>query len=416
MMRATSAAVVRAASCRAGPPAGRAALTCLAAAIVAAAAHGVGAERPLAVRLRMADGTTRAGMLEGIDAVEVRFTEDAAPARVAVADVRTLEPPVPPAATAEPGPVAVTLVDGGRLEGDAFTWDRSSAELSRGAGRAALPVDRVLLVTWRRPGDAAAAPPWLGALPERPDTDLVVVGSGTGWECVACAIESVAADAVTVVLDGDRIPVKRSKVLGLRWLREPSAPGGAHVAVAGGRLRGSAVAWSPDGFTVDGARLPPEWLVSIDFAAGRTVRLADVAPERTAVEPAVAALARVEGMASFLAPRTLRPRDPAPEPRAADIVVRPRTVAAWRVPAQSRRFRTTLAPAAWGTAAAGSIVTFDVDGRPAFRGTLGGAGTHAARDPIEFDVSGARLLQLTVDFVDDGFGCPVRLGDPVFEK
>jgi hypothetical protein len=287
-----------------------------------------------------------------------------------------------------------------------------------------LPIDLVQLVAWRRPADGPHEPAWLAVLPERPETDLVVVDAGDGWECVACAIESVSADTVTVLLDGERIPVRRSKVAGLRWLRDRAEPAGVRVAVADGGLRAAAVAWSPDGLEVDGrVRLPADWLRGIDYAAARTVRLADVAAVRTEVAPFFAGLGQVAGLAPFLAPRPLRPAGAAAEPGGvADLVVRPRTVAAWRVPPRSRRFRTTLAPAAWGTASGTSVVAVDLDGREVFRGTVGGSGSPggdpaAGGKPIDVDVSSARRLTVTVDFAPGGgVGCPVRFGDPVFDQ
>jgi hypothetical protein len=73
---------------------------------------------------------------------------------------------------------------------------------------------------------------------------------------VECAITGVSADTVTVVLEEETIPVKRSKVLGLQWLREDTsaaagAAGRAVVSVAGGGLRASRVEWSADAFVID---------------------------------------------------------------------------------------------------------------------------------------------------------------------
>jgi hypothetical protein len=90
---------------------------------------------------------------------------------------------------------------------------------------------------------------------------------------------------VTVLLDEEKIPVKRSKVIGLEWLREAkgvegrSGPGRLVVDLRGGRLQADRVVWSADGLVVDGVmRLPADTFAGVDFAAGRRMSLAAVAP------------------------------------------------------------------------------------------------------------------------------------------
>ena len=70
----------------------------------------------------------------------------------------------------------------------------------------------------RPPAATPGDPEWLTALPEELDSDVVVVAKGEGVQFVACAITSIAADTVTVSLDGEAIPVKRDRVVGMRVL------------------------------------------------------------------------------------------------------------------------------------------------------------------------------------------------------
>ena len=99
------------------------------------------------------------------------------------------------------------------------------------------------------------------------------------------------------------------------------------------------------------------------------------------------------------------------------LVVRPRTVATWRVPAESRRFRVAISRTVPAEAAAAVEVAITVDGQEAWRRRLGG-GAGDEREPvaIDLDVAGGRRLTLTADFVPGDMGCGVRLTGGAFEK
>jgi hypothetical protein len=293
---------------------------------------------------------------------------------------------------------------------------------------------------------------WQTAIPADSASDLVVVGSAASHEFVECAISSVSADTVTVVLDEETIPVKRAKVIGLHWLRgEQAAAAGAAgssiVSVAGGELRASRVEWSADGLVVDGElRLPAAMFVGVDYAAGRIVSLASLTAERVDVEPWFGGLvARGSGksdpLSAFFMPRPLerQPGTALPPPpgqertvagmSAPGIIMRPRTVAVWRLPPDARRFRSVVAAAAGPQVVDASVVIVAVDDRELFRrqidGSTGSVGTKgegaAGQDgggiPIDIDLVSGRRLTVTVDFVPGGgIGGAVRFGSPVIER
>lgn len=402
-----------------------------------AAAVGQPVIRPV-IRIENTDTATVRGVTGTLaaiaaDAIQLTGTE---PDELSLGDVRRLEivgsalPVVPPA-------VVLQLVGGGRLSGAGFTVSDGSVTISRGpadAGR--LPLDLVALAFWPRPGEDAATPAWLAAVPERPESDLVIVRKDNAFECVECAIVAVSDDTVTVLLDGERIPVARDRVAGLRWLRPAAAPAsGPLVQVAGGSLTVAAVAWSPDGLVLDvpvsgnpargGAgrdaaaaqgriTLPASWLEAIDYAAGRTVRLADVTAEATVVEPFVPGLTAVDEVRGFFAPRFVTTAGTQPDRGGAPaLLVRPRTVITWRVPPDSRRFRTTIRPD--GSSTARTSVRLSLDDREVVRHEPSEAAAAAEPEPVSFEVSGARRLTLTVEAAA-GIGGPVRLEQPVFEK
>jgi hypothetical protein len=364
------------------------------------------------VRVEQADGATLSGRLQSLTAEEVCLVVAGETRVLPVSGVRRiLRDAAPPLRAAR---VAVSCTDGSWLWADDFSRAGEQALLAVGDDRIELPFDRVKTVAWGlKPAAAIPAPPWLAAVPEKPDSDLVIVnGKEGGHEIVSCAIADVGPEAVTVELDGETIPVKRAKVAGLVWLRPPRQPaGGTRVTVSSGFLPAGTVAWSPSELRVDDVRLPAGALVEIDYAAGRTVRLAALPMERVSAEPFFGSLAGIDGMAAFFAPRLVpvRGADAARQ----SLVIRPRTTAVWRVPPDSRRFRTQLQRTAGGASSGAVEVVIKLDDRDAFRRRLDSTADDAA---VDIEVASARRLAITVDFVPGDLGCPVRFTDPAFEK
>ncbi|MFM1996032.1 MAG: hypothetical protein RLZZ111_419 [Planctomycetota bacterium] len=385
-----------------------------AAAAVVALVLAPSAPAAVTVEVEQIDGTVTSGALGRIDTAEVRLSTGATLPLEKVRAVRRTD-----AAPDGPRPLAATLVDGSRLSVDDCSWDgKGPLVLVRPEGRIEVPIGRVKRLSWSGDtDDRGAAPAWQAAIPEGVESDLVVVGTAESHEFVECAITAVSADAVTVLLDEETIPVKRPKVQGLEWLRpdaQAAATAAAAVRVAGGELRAGRVEWSSEGLVLDGEiRLPAAALVAVDFAAARTIALAGVAPEKLDVEPWFGDLGRQPGLAPFFAPRAT----------ATGLVIRPRTIATWRLPPDARRFRARVAPA---SAAAGeaAVVAVSIDGREVFRRPVDGGSTPEADAsaapagiPIDVDVTTGRRLTLSVDFAPGGgMGGAVRFGSPVIER
>jgi len=378
----------------------------------------VPAAEGVAVRVEIDDGTAEEGRLVEIGAESLQVADAGGTTRsISLERVRTVERrvdlPGGPSAAAE-GRVRVVLTDGTSLAGDDFAWSGATATLDGPAGRVELPLGRVRAVEWRAEGAAASAS-WLDAVPEKIASDLVVIGKPDGFEFVECAISTISPDTVTVVLDDETIPVKRSKVVGLRWLRADAVVpvGRTTVDIDGGSLRADAVVWTTAGLVLDGGAADRKTLVGaaalkrIDYAAGRTTLLSGVAPERLDVEPFFGALARIEGLAAAFAPRPVVADARHAKP---GLVVRPRTVAVWRIPPGSRRFRTAVSHAA---GAGPALVTITVDDRRVFEQAVSGA----EAVPVVLDVSGGRRLGITVDFGPAGaLAGAVRFEEPAIEQ
>lgn len=415
----------------------------------AIAVAATAAAEPPRVAVSTGDGGTVAGTLAAIDAAGVRLT-DSPPGSGET--VMLPAERVRGVALTDGGPagqplrLVAHLADGSTIDGDDVAWDGGATiDVLRAEGRVEIPAARVRMVAWRNADGTPAG--WMGELPEGTGSDLVVVGTAAGREFVECAITAVAADAVTVLLDEEKIPVKRSKVIGLVWLRPAAAAGAAGgrlvVSLRGGTLRADAISWSPEGLVLDdGIRLPADLFAGVDYAAGRRMSLAEITAERTEVEPWFGSLSRGDGLAAYFSPRTIRQAAAGPtEPTA--IVMRPRSRVVWRLPAESRRLRTRVVPHAGPQAADAAEVVVTADDRELFRGRVdaraGAAAesatvpeTAAVRDvpggeaeptprqagiPLDLDITGARRLTVTVDFpAGGGLGGAVRFIDPVIER
>lgn len=370
------------------------------------------------VRVERADGAFVEGELRGIDADGVALDVDGAPQRFAIADVRVVER-VPAGTPAGTGALRVTLVDGGWIEGTDLAWDGATVRLERPDGAVEIPAERVRTVAWRRaddPADAAPGAAWSATLPEAGSGDLIVVASADGQEMVECAVKGVSAEAVTIVLDEETIPVKRAKVIGIHWLRPAAeAPGGISVGLSGGDLRARRVEWGTDGVVLDGGlRLPAAAVTRLDWSTGRSLALATTPPERVDVEPWFGGLAGVPGLAAALGPRALPAGEGMPR---GGLLVRPRTTAVWRIPPESRRFRAAASIPADARPGGAATLVVAIDGREVDRRRLEAGTESGAVMALDVDVAGGRRLSVTIDFgAATDPGCAVLLAGPVIEQ
>ncbi len=362
-------------------------------------------------RVEQTDGSVTRGTLLAVDTDTVTLTTTDAKQVVPLAKVRRIVLDQTTRAASAPT-VKIVLVDGGEVSGTDLLQEGGRIVLTTAQGKLALPAERVRRVAWLAP--AETEPAWVAGLPPKPGSDLLVVRREGGAEFVECAIANIGADTISVVLDGETIPVKRAKVAGIEWLRETTEPtGGTVVIVRGGRLQAESVRWSPDGLVLDDSiRIPAASLRSIDYAAGRTVPLATIKAEQVDVEPFFGGLREIPGLVSFFAPRTIVP--PSGEGPAV-LLVRPQTVLTYRVPADSRRFHARVERDVPATATARIDVVLMIDDTEVFRQRIDAA---AAGKPvaIDADVSGSRRVTLTVAFVPGDIGCGVRITGAAFEK
>lgn len=372
------------------------------------------------VAVELADGTSPSGDLAGLSDASLDLVVEGSRKSLPVRDVRSItwkradEPP------ARRRAVRVGLVDGSSLDGDDLIVSEKAASLVQDGRTLAIARESIETADFAAAGgdgvgraDGAEAadgnpPAWLAKLREGGQekaaaSDVVVVGSADKIEFVECAIVAVAPDAVSVLLDDETIRVKRSRVIGLKWLRTADGgrnggaapPPSAVVEFDGGRLLAKRIAVEGGDVVIGLAagepiRVPSAAMRRIDFAAGRTVSLVAVEPDTVMVEPWFGLFKAVDGLAGHFEPRKVAV--PAGmiggKPGGGGrwgLRLRPRTVIEWRLPEHSRSVAMTVAESS-------SLVVIAIDGREVYRGQP------SEPVPVVAEASGARRLTVTVDF------------------
>ena len=397
------------------------AVWCLTPLLVVAGASGVGrAADTLSVALT--SGDIRTGQFASLDAerLVLAASPDTAATELAIdlATVRriTLQEAAPAA-----GGSLIGLTDGSQLTATSIEVTAAEATVSLATGSLALPADGLHWIAWSADDETPPTTDWLAELPNPAAGDIVVIRRDEGWQFIECAITAITATEVVVLLEGESIPVSRTKLAGLCWLRDGTRPGvepepaaqDILLGLPGGRLRcrGIARATPEADWTLTlaatttapvKATLPAAEVLSIDYAFGRQIDLTRRSPASTAVEPYFGSLADDAVLRRYFAPRavtsTSQTGDQAEELPA--LLLRPRTDLVWTLPPGSRVFRAQLLPAK-PAASTPTLVLIEVDGVEQVRREIGGAGLGVdtpATEAVMLDVRGGRQLRLVVDF------------------
>jgi len=244
------------------------------------------------VRVSLLDGQTIDGALQQLNADSIVVTVDGNDKILPVVDVIDLKFVRPDKPVAAPGiePLQLILRDGSEVP---ITEATASSETvsAKSAALGELKVDRPAVRAIRlQPLKDEWQPQWNAFLERSDDKDLLIVAKrdGSGLDFLAGVVSSVGAEEVPFLLDGDEIPVPRSRVFGVVFSasKEGAAKPSAGLAlqlVGGSILKARSVALKDDQFEFETAwgqnlSLPAERLSGIDFSSGRLHYLSDLEP------------------------------------------------------------------------------------------------------------------------------------------
>jgi hypothetical protein len=312
---------------------------------------------------------------------------------------------------AEAAQVWIELVDGSSVAARQYTASAGRARLLLAGDRTVeLPTAAIANVRFHAPSPPLDAE-WTRVLDTRPDGDLLLVRKGDALDYHKGVLGDVTHAEVQFEVDGERLPVKRSKLGGLAYYH----PQGAKLPEAVCRITDAAGSrWAARSVRLDGKL---RWVTpagveasdelanvaKIDFSSDRIVYLSDLKAESSAWTPFFRLDKDLPLLNQYYGLRQDRSAD-APSLRLGGeeyrkgLALHSRTAVVYRLPDRFHRFK-AVAGIDDRVHPRGSVhLVIRGDNRVLFEADL--TGTDQPR-PLDLDVTGVRRLSILVDFARD---------------
>lgn len=363
------------------------------------------------VEVERLDGPVVAGALAALDSQ--RVTVEAPDGRVWLATAELLQLVVkgPPVSLNQPPAAWIELVDGSSLIAVEFTVGGGQARVKL-CGGAAIEVPTAALATVRfQEHSERTAAEWSRIVQMEHPTDVLVVRSNEVLNYHKGVLRDVSASAVQFELDGDVLPVKRSRVHGLVYYHPPgsSSPepicrifdvGGSQWSVRSLELADK-LTWNTPG----GLKLtqPISRVRRIDFSRGKRIFLSDLKPESVVFMPFFGTDDPLPLLAKFFGLRedgNLRsgPLQLGKTKYEKGLALHSRTRVVYRLPGRFRRFRATVGIDDGARPEGNVRLIISGDDRTLLQTTVTGADPPR---PIDLDLSGVRRLAILADYGED---------------
>jgi hypothetical protein len=315
--------------------------------------------------------------------------------------------------------IVIRLIDGSTIQAKQY--------LAKGAGAKITLLDGSLLETPTKNVQAVRLQPetdsvraeWARWMEKETESDLLVVRKDQAIDYHKGVLHDATEDTVHFDLDGEVLPVKRSKVYGFIYRHgssEKLAPTVCRLTDANGSQWAvhtisltDKIAWTtPAGVNV--AMLPSQ-VQQIDFSGGKIVYLSDLKPDSHQWTPYFDAGKVPAAASQFYAPRFDRGFEPGPMVLGGTtyrkgVAIYSRTEMLYRLPDRFSRFRAIAGIA--NVARPNGKVRLVLRGDDQELLNVRLTGKDAPR-PIDVDLAGVRRLTILVDY--DGTFSP---GDYVF--
>jgi len=309
----------------------------------------------------------------------------------------------------------LTLVDGSMLVGTEYTAADGQAHLGLADGTTIdLATSSIAVVRLRALSDASAEQ-WSTILEGNHAADLLVVRKDEAIDFLEGIVRDVDAEKVHFELDGEVLPVKRSKLDGLVYYHANRAElPEANCLVTtsdGSQLAARSVLLGDEAWQVTtrgGLELafPLDAIARLDYSQGKILYLSDLEwdQRRSSWEPFFGSTSPESALEQFFAPRRDRGFE-SPQlmlertPFAKGLALRSRTELVYRLPDAYRRLTAFVGiDDAVGDAGHAHVV-ISGDARVLFEGDFTG---RDAPVPLDLDLQGVRELTILVDYGRDG--------------
>jgi hypothetical protein len=355
------------------------------------------------------DGQTVVGTIDELTPERLTLAADTGRVSIpidrllAVSSKRKLEPPLGAAG------VVVELTDGAVVRGSRYVARGEQARITSLRGEVLdVPARMVRTVLYGGSESEAVQSEWTRLSGMKAEADLLVVRGGDALDYHKGVLHDVTDESIRFDLDGELLPVKRSKVYGLVYRRPPAAdlpPAVCRVTDAAGSQwpvrslgLGAKLKWTtPAGLSTSQAL---ENIARIDFSSGKLLYLGDLKPESVAWTPYFGGREPLPSMKRFYAPRFDSGFDShllrlGKVEYRKGLALYSRTEIVYRLPERFGRFL-AVAGIADAVRPGGKVrLVIRGDDRVLFEGGL--SGSEPPR-PIDLDISGVRRLTILVDF------------------
>jgi len=348
---------------------------------------------------------------------DVRVTMDTADGKVSLDTEKLLGLSLKqkPAQSATAAGAWIELIDGSKIVSQQYTVKGETARI--------MLFDNQVLETptqsirWVRlqPESETMANQWSRILDKQLDGDILVVRKGDNLDYHQGVLHDVTPDVVQFKLDGEELPIKRSRVYGFSY-RHPAGnvlPGAiCRIADAFGsywQARNISLDDKLQWITPTGLRLSQslENVTLIDFSQGKIVYLSDLTPESTNWSPYFGTAKTFSSLQQFYAPRMDRnfesdPLQLAGTQYSKGLAIHSRTEMVYRLPGSFSRLK-AVAGIDDAVRPHGNV-RLVVSSESKVLLDMQIAGSDEPK-PIDLDIAGAHRLRILVDFGDQaGFG------------
>ncbi len=363
---------------------------------------------PVEVQVQTLAGQTVAGQLTALADDTLKLATAGGEQSFATKDLLSVSLPSSGPAAATTG-AWVTLADGSLLVARSFSAKDDQAQIALlGSGALSVPTRALDTVRYRE-HTGALAEQWAEIGKADRSSDLLVVRKNDSLDFLTGVIREADDALVSFEVDGDVVPVKRSKVDGLFYHRAAKPAKSTSACVIsdahGSRIRAAALSLVGDELrlrTPGGVEIaaPLSSFTRFDFSQGNVQYLADLKPESSVWTPYFGDSPGSTSVREFYRPRVDQALDGGAlrlggKEYKKGMAVHSRTELSYRLPEEYRTFQAVVGIDDRARPGGDVQLTIHGDDRTLFEGRISG---RDAPRPLDLDVAGVNRLRITVDY------------------
>lgn len=370
------------------------------------------AAAPAEVEIGTLDGSTMTGSLVELAVDHVTISAEQGKLTVPAAQLLFVSPKAVAATSADKPSVWIELVDGSRLTAKEFIAEKGIATLNGSDEKHfQIPTRAIARVRFTAPDDANSS--WPADIGKQAAADLLAVRKMDAVDFLEGVIGDVHAETVDFQIDGETIPVKRTKIDGLIFYHKAADkqadPECIVDATGGWQLKAKAVSLADDGSlkieTVAGPELqqPLSAIGRLDFSLGKVIFLSDLEPDAVSWKPLVDFGDSAPALAQFYALRRDQAREHGPlrvgnKAYRKGLAIASRTLVVYRLPTGAKTFKAIVGIDDSVREAGHVVLKITADGKQLLSAPIAGRSDPV---PVDLNVAGARKLEILVDYGED---------------